>query len=316
LLTDRTWCVDCKQEYSLKVLKGSLFCPDCGKFLVVKPLDSAIVEPIVDKEFFVRNIYKNARIVDAPKNECDICFNRYGFTRLDNFGFKPCFPPVGSPDQGQVLFVGINPRCKRSSKDEDFYRHALKSEETFLQFSTNGRYKTSNGYWSRLFNDAHYGIHQRCLSEVIPGWTLGERSSVAELFMCGKESSVIFSGIENPLDDCICAKEYLSKYLDLVKPKIIVSFGGLPAQWFIEKFSNDIENNAKQLDTGFHQVNYRVNPCDDGIKKLHACFAQITLDSKASSQIIFSVHPSAWMTGEEKNKLLKTFVYIAKPLYV
>jgi len=255
------------------------------------------------------------QIVDNPITECDRCFKKFKFSQLKDFNFKPCFPPIGSSETGQVLFIAINPRCKPNSKDEEFYRHALASEDNFLQFSRDGRYKDRNGYWSRLFGDRHYRIHQRCLSEIDPAWRLGTKSSVAELFMCGKEDTEIFSKIENPLLECICAREYLIKYIELVKPKVIVTFGRLPLRWFQRKFGANIKEDIKQLDeTGSHELNYFGSPLNQGIKKLHSCFSKIRLESGHISQIIFSGHPGKWMSNAEREKLLQTFSYVSKPL--
>jgi hypothetical protein len=226
------WCSQCKKSYSAGIIKNGLFCPKCGKFLETRFSSDNEVSAIEgnpdSKKSFVRSIYRNMRIVKRSANVCDRCFERYGFSRLNKFNFKPCFPPVGSSVKGQVLFVGLNPRCKKGSDDEDFYRHALSSEDAFLQFSKDGKYQTKFGYWKELFSDGHYDIHQRCLREVNPDWKLGKNSSVAELFMCGKEDATIFNGIKDPSLECICANEYLLKYIDVVRPKIIVSFGGLP----------------------------------------------------------------------------------------
>ena len=320
MVLQERYCPSCEMTYSLAEFKNSSFCPKCGKFLtkktiVKKKMLPAITDQIDDKESFVRNIYQNMQITNNPLTECDRCFTKFNFSRLQDFNFKPCFPPVGSSKTGQVLFVAINPRCKPGSNDEDFYRHALANEENFLQFSQDGKYKTSYGYRKKLFNDRHYSIHQQCLSKIDPSWRLGVNSSVAELFMCGKESTEIFSKIENPLLECICAREYLIKYIELIKPKVIVTLGRLPLRWFQSKFGENIKNSAKRLDkNSSHELNFLGNPNSQGIKKLHSCFAKIRLESGHISQIIFSGHPGKWMSNVERKKLLQTFSYVAKPL--
>ena len=308
-------------NYSLAELKNGSFCPECGKFLTAKTIVQkkmlpAITEQVDDKESFVRMIYQNALIVDKPITKCDKCFSKYKFSRLQDFNFKPCFPPVGSSETGQVLFIAINPRCKPGSNDEDFYRHTLASKENFIQFSKDGSYKTKHGYWKKLFSDRHYSIHQQCLSNIDPSWRLGINSSVAELFMCGKESTEIFSKIENPLLECICAREYLIKYIELIKPKVIVTFGRLPLKWFQSKFGTNIKESIKQLDkNSSNELNFLGNPVNQGIKKTHSCFAKIKLESGHMMHIIFSGHPGKWMSNKEKEKLLRTFSYVAKPLF-
>jgi uracil-DNA glycosylase len=314
------WCPNCKKSYSKGVITDGLFCPKCGKFLetiVSSHSDLSAIEGNPDsKKSFVRAIYGNMPIVGRPANACDRCFEKYGFSRLNGFNFKPCFPPVGSSVGGQVLFVGLNPRCRLGSDDEDFYRHALASEDTFVQFSEDGKYRTKFGNLKELFSDGHYDIHQQCLREVDSDWKLGKNSSVAELFMCGKENATIFSGIKEPSLECICANEYLCRYMELVRPKVIVSFGSLPLRYFQSKCSIGIKTNTKRFDkSSFSLRNYNGDPLKDSIEKMHSQVAQITLNSGSKPQIIFSLHPSHWMRNEERAQLLQTFSFIAKPLY-
>jgi uracil-DNA glycosylase len=176
-------------------------------------------------------------------------------------------------------------------------------------------YKDQNGQLKWLFGDPHYSIHKACLNKIQPSWRLGEKSSVAELFMCGSEDANIFYKINNlyqkyDLENYTCAEEYLIKYMELIKPKVIVSFGWLAMQWVQSRFNNDIKRNTQNLDDSFAK-DYIGNPTRDKITRLHACFASIELDSGHISNVIFSLHPQArGFTDQEKQKLLRTVSYI------
>jgi uracil-DNA glycosylase len=300
-------CPRCGHRYSIKERNEDEFCSECEKRLIkwtnAKGLLRHAINELVDRDSFIKQIYSNVVVQEnCPLTECDRCFAIHQFSRLSNFHHKPCFPPIGSSDKGQVLFVGSNPRCRRGTKDEDFYRHALSSPENFLQFSIDGRYEDSKGYPKWLFNDPHYRIHKDCLAEVDPSWVLGQKSSVAEIFMCGSKDSNIFSGRH----DYICAKEYLIKYIGLVKPEVIVSFGSLALQWFQMRYRNDLKGNMKYLDDTVPK-NYVGDPLRSGIADLHACFSEVKTNSGCTPTAIFSYHPS-WMQNELA--LLKTFRFV------
>lgn len=269
---------------------------------------------IKSRESFVKQIYSNVvDLENSPFTACDRCFAKYQFSKLDDFPHKPCFPPIGSSDFDQVLFIGTNPRCRPGTKDEFFYRHALSSLKNFLRFSIDGIYKDPRGHTKRLFDDPHYRVHKECLAKVSPSWKLGQKSSVAELFMCGSEDANIFYRIHNlyqkyHLTEYICAEEYLIKYMELVKPKVIVSFGWLAKQWFQTRFPHDLKNNMQYLD-GMVPRDHLGDPRRKKISRLHACFAKIRLDSGYISDVIFSYHPNRM---KNKEKLLRTFYFVAK----
>jgi len=304
-------CPKCGQDYSIKEQSESKFCRKCDTRLIVwTDAGGLLAHPIEkmpkSKKSFIKQIYSNVAVVkNSPLTECDRCFAKYRFSTLDDFPHKPCFPPIGSSDLAQVLFIGTNPRCDKR-KDEDFYRHALSSRENFLQFSNDGMYKDSDEEPRSLFHDPHYFLHAQCLWKVNPSWKLGQKSSVAELFMCCSESSNIFSGVH----EYICAEEYLIKYMELVRPKIIVSFGSHVLKWFQNRFANDLKGNVQYLDiTG--PRDYVGDPRMDTTTRLHTCFSKIRLDSRHPSEVIFSFHPKM-MKDEDKEKLLRTFLFLAK----
>ena len=292
-----------------------MFCRECNTFLAKtsmkeKEWTAPISEEVADKESFVKEIYSNVATVGNENHTyCQKCFTTNNFVKMMDFPFKPCFPPVGSSETGQVLFIGTNPRCKPATKDEEFYRYALASEENFVKFSIDGKYKSKRGYFRRLFADPHYSIHRECLYNVNRRWRLGEKSSVTEIFMCASESSGIFNYIEH-LSDFTCAENYLIKYIELVKPKIIVSLGGLALKWFQNKFPLDVKENTQKL-TDDKSSAYLGNPLTDTITNLHSCFTEINLKSNDSSYVVFSLHPGSYLSQIDKNKLLDTFNHLA-----
>ena len=312
-------CPKCGQNYSSEERSKNLFCRKCGTWLIVRAYTKqSLVHPIdkmtKSRESFIKQIYSNVEVPEnSPFTECDRCFAKYQFSKLDDFPHKPCFPPIGSSEFDQVLFIGTNPRCRPGTKDEFFYRHALSSLKNFLRFSIDGIYKDPRSHTKRLFDDPHYRVHKECLAKVNPSWKLGQKSSVAELFMCGSEDANIFYRICNLYQKYsrvhyICAEEYLIKYMELVKPKIVVSFGWLTMQWLQTRFANDLKRDMQYLD-GTAAIDYVGDPRRKKITKLHACFSRIRLDSGHVSDVIFSLHPNRM---KDKEKLLRTFHYVAK----
>ncbi|KPV62540.1 MAG: hypothetical protein AOA66_1293 [Candidatus Bathyarchaeota archaeon BA2] len=229
---------------------------------------------------------------------------------------KTCLPPIGSFEEGQVLFVGTNPRCDPSKNDEIFYRYALRSFDNFLQFSKDGKYKDLMGNERFLFDDPHYNIHQACLATISGSWKLGDRSSVAELFMCGsKDANVFYMGYnlykKYDLALYICAQEYLNRYIKLVKPKIIVSYGWVAMQWFQVKFAEELRENMSSLYNGVPRK-YEGHSTRDTIEKLHGRFSQITFKGEHESTLILSLHPNARNFKFKQEELLKTFHFVAR----
>lgn len=269
-----------------RLVRRITHCMKCGREL---PEGEAESELSMDRVSFIKQIYSNVSVIaNSPPTECDGCFERYRFSRLEDFFKKTCLPPIGDFEAGQVLFIGTNPRCHPGTEDELFYRYALSSLDNFLQFSINGMYKDSTGNMRFLFDDQHYSIHQECLAMVDTSWRLGDRSSVAELFMCGSEDTGVFKGLRYNLDDYVCAQKYLIKYMELVKPKIIVSFGQPTMQCFQARFALPRDN----------------------ITNLHAHFFKITLNSGHTSTLIISKHPNARDFKRVKEKLLRAFTYM------
>jgi uracil-DNA glycosylase len=311
-------CPKCGRRYSEEEHGRSIFC-ECGKALVREspaslPRVHSIAEDTATRDSFIRQVYSNVAVLKkSPSTGCDRCYERYQFSRLGRFPYKTCLPPIGSSDRGQVLFVGTNPRCRLGTGDEDFYRHALSSEERFLQFSNDGVYRDRHGHEEWLFSDRHYGTHRACLKEISASRRLGEGSSVAELFMCGSEDANIFYKIDNlyqkyGLDNYVCAQEYLVKYMEIVKPRIIVSFGWVALQWFQSRYGTDLRRRARYVEDSAPK-NFAGNPTRNNITRLHSCFSEITLDSGHTSSTIFSIHP-ARAQEEDKAKLLRAFRFV------
>lgn len=306
-------CPKCRRNYSAEERSKNKFCLKCeihlipwthAKGLLVHPIEKAMK----NKESFVKQIYSNVMAQkNSPITECDRCFKIYQFSELEDFPHKPCFPPIGSSDFEQVLFIGTNPRCRQGTKDEFFYRHALSSSENFLHFSNDGIYEDREGSLKPLFDDPHYRIHQECLAKVDPSWELGQKSSVAELFMCCSEDTNIFSDAP----EYICAEEYLIKYMELVKPRVIVSFGLLTMKWFQARFANELEKNMRFLDNGVPRK-HNGYPTKDSITKLHGHFSEISLKAKHVSTLILSLHPSKRLDYNKQKELFKSFCFVAK----
>jgi len=269
---------------------------------------------------FIKHVYDNVAIQQkSSPTDCDTCFDKYDFIRLENLSKKTCLPPVGSFEERQVLFVGTNPRCNRDKGDDLFYRHALSSFDSFLQFSKDGKYEDSLGHTRFLFDFDHYNLHQKCLARIDPSWKLGDKSSVAELFMCGsKDSNIFYTGHNlykkyNPTL-YVCAQKYLIKYIELVKPKIIVSFGWPTMQWFQIRFWKELEKNTWFLDNETPRK-YNGCPTKDGIRKLHGHFAEISLEGGHVLTLIFSLHPNARnFDFDRQEELLELFLFVAKNL--
>jgi len=106
-----------------------------------------------------------------------------------------------------------------------------------------------------LFDEPHYIIDKKCLAGTNTSWKLGDKSNLAELFMCGsKNANILWKG-DNlyqryDFTQHICAQKYLIKCIELVKPKVIVSFGWLTMQWFQVRFANELKRNMNLLDNG------------------------------------------------------------------
>jgi hypothetical protein len=152
--------------------------------------------------------------------------------------------------------------------------------------------------------------------KIQPSWRLGRNSAVTEVFMCGSKDANIFYKVDNlyqkyGLQNYVCAEEYLAKYLELMNPKVIVSLGWVPMQWFQSRFTNDLKTNTQTLDDS-RPNDYVGNPTRDKISKLHACFSPISLDSGSTSHVIFLLHPQArGFTDSKEDKLLRTVSYIS-----
>jgi uracil-DNA glycosylase len=310
-MSTRFICPKCGRSHFSEERQESMFCKSCNKFLPKKRnlprnLIAPISEQVSDKKSFVKQIYSNVKNMESENNTyCDQCFRKHNFVKLKAFTCKPCFPPVGSSDTGQVLFIGTNPRCRLETRDEEFYRYSLKNEENFVNFSIQGEYESKEGYHRGLFDDIHYSLHKECLYNTNRWWRLGEKSSVAEIFMCASESSGIFNNVRN-LTDYTCAENYLIKYIELVKPKIIVSFGSLALQWFQKKFRSDLKEKTQKLN-----ANYTGNPLTDTITNLHSRFSKIKINSKDETYVVFSLHPGNYLKNIDRKRLIETFTYLA-----
>jgi|DewCreStandDraft_4_1066084.scaffolds.fasta_scaffold06398_1 uracil-DNA glycosylase len=262
-----------------------------------------------EKRSFIKGIFSS---IKSKQNACAKCFSKYKFSKLSGFT-RTCLPPIGSGYKGQILFVGTNPRCNMGTEDEDFYRYALSSERNFVQFSTDGKYLDSYGNPKFLFNDPYYDLYKQCLWKVDGSWSLGVKSSAAELFMCGsKDANIFYRDKPNnlykkySLDRYICAEQYFVNYLKLVKPKVIVSVGWIPMQWFQARFRDKLMKNTYRINQG-NVKKYYGSPERDIITDLHGCFCKIQVDGEPTT-VIFSLHPNARdFSPQKRNELLNSF---------
>jgi hypothetical protein len=234
-------CPNCGHELSeqeVKNLKNLRICPKCEKYS--KPIRTIVPEPHErpqSKTAFVKMLYSNVKTQQAsPCIECDECFQRnfqkpfkeqlkeHPDSEMAKFSAKPCFPPIGSAAEGQILFIGTNPRLRVGSSDEGFYLSPMKDEASFLQFSKNGDYEY-NGVERNLFEIGHYKIHRQAMKKI--ALELGQDSSVTELFMCASQDSRNLHDGWSGLTQCVCADTYLVDYMKIVKPRLVVCLGSL-----------------------------------------------------------------------------------------
>lgn len=171
---------------------------------------------------------------------------------MANFQQKPCFPPIGSSNKNQILFIGTNPILKVGTEHERFYLNTLKDEASFLWFSKNGEYEYE-GYKANIFDHIHYNLHKRAMAKIKS--QLGKDSSVAELFICGSEDSSAIRDGWGGLVDCLCADLYLVSYMKIVKPRLIVCLGSPASQWFLKRFGQDLKNKDITIGTPISDLN-------------------------------------------------------------
>jgi hypothetical protein len=282
-------CQNCGQELSEEEVKSNKCCPKCDKWLKVNRI--TITEPHEkpdSKTAFIKMLYSNVKTQqNSSCKECDQCFQLYfqkplkeqlkehPESEMANFQQKPCFPPIGSSAKNQILFIGTNPRLTIGTSDEGFYLHALKNEASFLQFSKNGEYEYG-GYKASVLDDPHYKIHKRAMEKL--NLELGQKSGVAELFMCASKDSNVLREGWGGLIDCLCADLYLVNYMKIVKPRLIVCMGSPATRWFLKRFAHDLKN--KDL------------PIRGSIADLNAQYSKVRLTPRFTSTVLFTLHPN------------------------
>jgi len=238
---------------------------------------------------FVKMLYSNVKKQQgSPCPECDDCFQKnfkkalekqlkeHPDSEMANFSSKPCFPPTGSAAEGQILFIGTNPRLRLGSEDEHFYLEPMKDEDSFLRFSKKGDYEY-DGLKHNLFAIPHYKIHRTAMKQI--GGKLGDDSSAAELFMCAShKSDNLYDAGGGGLVDCTCANLYLVNYMKIVKPRLIVCLGSPTSKWFVKKFGEGMKNKKILFGTR--------------IEELNAEYSKVRITPNFTTTVLFTVHPN------------------------
>ena len=132
----------------------------------------------------------------------------------------------------------------------------MSSGGKFVQFSNSGKYLDSYGKPKFLFNDPYYDLYKQCLWKVDGSWSLGVKSSQQSCLCGSKDANIFYRDKPNnlykkySLDRYICAEQYLVNYLKVVKPKVIVSVGWIPMQWFQTRFEDQLMKNTCKINKG------------------------------------------------------------------
>lgn len=152
--------------------------------------------------------------------DCAHCAGLGVFTRSSTNARFYKFPPIiGAQREADLLFIGINPR--RSKSNLRLHDWILESPEAFTTLANN-RLSAGDPYIAIRGEEEHYHCHMIVIEGVFgAGTPFDERAAVTELMYCASTNEpTVLSRVESP-----CAKLYLSRVMEIVKPKVVIAVG-------------------------------------------------------------------------------------------
>ncbi|HLH64710.1 MAG TPA: uracil-DNA glycosylase family protein [Solirubrobacteraceae bacterium] len=137
---------------------------------------------------------------------------------------------IGARAAAPVLFVGINPR--RSASNARLHQDVMRSPEAFKTLAGN-RIPDAHGrptcpYIKRGGVERHYELHMEIVESAFGiGARFEDYAAVTELLLCATVSSPPVDLTTSP-----CAKEFLARTVDQVRPEVIVAVGTTVDNYF------------------------------------------------------------------------------------
>ena len=165
----------------------------------------------------------------------------YACARCDarTFGFELAEPgpgyykfpaTIGATAAAPVLFVGINPR--RSESNARLHQDVMRSAEAFKTLAGNripdARGRPIRRYIDRHGPERHYDLHVEIVETAFgAGARFEDHAAVTELLLCATASSPPVDLTTSP-----CAKAFLARTVDQVRPEVIVAVGAAVDEYF------------------------------------------------------------------------------------
>ena len=165
----------------------------------------------------------------------------YACARCDapTFGFELAEPgagyykfpaTIGATAAASILFVGINPR--RSESNARLHQDVMRSAAAFRTLAGN-RIPDSRGrpirrYIDRHGTERHYDLHVEIVETAFGvSARFEDYAAVTELLLCASASSPPVDLTTSP-----CAKAFLARTVDQVRPEVIVGVGAAVDEYF------------------------------------------------------------------------------------
>jgi uracil-DNA glycosylase len=163
---------------------------------------------------------------------CATCDARtFGFELAEpGLGYHKFPATIGASAAAPVLFVGINPR--RSDSNRGLHRDVMRSAMAFRTLAGNwipdAAGRPIRRYIARNGVEPHYDLHMEIVEAAFgDGARFEEHAAVTELLLCATESSPPVNLTTSP-----CAKAFLTRTVDQVRPEVIVGVGAAVDRYF------------------------------------------------------------------------------------